>query len=151
MAIRFACACGKKLQAPDDFGGRRMKCPKCQTVLTIPPESTVEDHAPVPHAPVPHTPAPHAPVPRPGLPAAKTGTKPPSALDQPGAKPLGMGFDRPHHEPPLASPRERHFEEFNEEATIADMPSDEPAASAWSSKPQPEPIHPPSDHLTGGL
>src|SRR5438093_594875 len=38
MAIKFACTCGKKLQARDDLGGRRMKCPQCQRVLTIPHE-----------------------------------------------------------------------------------------------------------------
>src|SRR5437016_3533086 len=36
MAIKFACECGKKLQARDDLGGRKMKCPTCQRVLTIP-------------------------------------------------------------------------------------------------------------------
>ena len=36
MAITFACTCGKKLQAREEFAGRKMKCPKCGTVLQIP-------------------------------------------------------------------------------------------------------------------
>src|SRR5436189_6455180 len=36
MAIQFACPCGKPLQARDDFAGRKMRCPACGSVLTIP-------------------------------------------------------------------------------------------------------------------
>jgi hypothetical protein len=36
MAITFSCACGKQMQAKDEFAGRRMKCPTCQRVVTIP-------------------------------------------------------------------------------------------------------------------
>lgn len=36
MAIVFSCTCGKNLQAKDEFAGRRIRCPKCQTILTIP-------------------------------------------------------------------------------------------------------------------
>ena len=36
MAITFACECGKQMQAKDEFAGRRMKCPACQRVVTIP-------------------------------------------------------------------------------------------------------------------
>jgi predicted RNA-binding Zn-ribbon protein involved in translation (DUF1610 family) len=36
MAIPFSCECGKKLQAKDEFAGRKMKCPNCGRVLTIP-------------------------------------------------------------------------------------------------------------------
>ncbi len=36
MPIQFACACGKQLQAKDEFAGRKMRCPNCQEVLTIP-------------------------------------------------------------------------------------------------------------------
>src|SRR5438128_11989683 len=50
MAIRFACACGKKLQARDDFGGMLMKCPACQRVLTIPAALEDAPATPVPHA-----------------------------------------------------------------------------------------------------
>src|SRR5438874_10778897 len=36
MAIITPCACGKKLRTKDDFAGKRIKCPSCGTVLTVP-------------------------------------------------------------------------------------------------------------------
>src|SRR5262245_57705923 len=47
MAITFACSCGKRLQARAEFAGRRIKCPKCATILQIPDGPTV---APAPKA-----------------------------------------------------------------------------------------------------
>lgn len=38
MSIGFNCTCGKKLQAPDEFAGRRMKCKSCGEISTIPGE-----------------------------------------------------------------------------------------------------------------
>lgn len=35
--IVFACTCGQKLSLDDQFGGRKVRCPKCQTLLTAPP------------------------------------------------------------------------------------------------------------------
>lgn len=44
MAISFACAeCGKKLKAPDNLVGKRIKCPACQTPATVPFPETSED------------------------------------------------------------------------------------------------------------
>ena len=36
MAIVVACGCGKKLKAPEASAGRRVKCPACGAVLTVP-------------------------------------------------------------------------------------------------------------------
>jgi DNA-directed RNA polymerase subunit RPC12/RpoP len=36
MPIPFTCECGKQLQAKEEFAGRRIKCPACQRLLTIP-------------------------------------------------------------------------------------------------------------------
>ena len=36
MPIEFECACGKRLTAKEEFVGRRLRCPGCQSVLTIP-------------------------------------------------------------------------------------------------------------------
>ena len=36
MTIEFECACGKRLTAKDEFAGRRLRCPGCQSALTIP-------------------------------------------------------------------------------------------------------------------
>src|SRR5262245_24576049 len=50
MSISVACSkCAAKLNAPDTAAGKKVKCPKCQTVLTVPeplaPEFEVVDEA----------------------------------------------------------------------------------------------------------
>ncbi|MBM3979520.1 MAG: hypothetical protein FJ304_04405 [Planctomycetes bacterium] len=43
MPIAFDCSCGKTLRVPDEFAGRRAKCPACAAVLTVPlPEPQFE-------------------------------------------------------------------------------------------------------------
>jgi DNA-directed RNA polymerase subunit RPC12/RpoP len=32
-----ACTCGKKLRARDDLAGKKVKCPGCGRLLTVPP------------------------------------------------------------------------------------------------------------------
>lgn len=36
MAIRFACTCGRQLQAADEHAGKRSKCPACGAAHVIP-------------------------------------------------------------------------------------------------------------------
>jgi Protein of unknown function (DUF1559) len=36
MAIAFSCECGRKMQAKEEFAGKRMKCPGCKSLVTIP-------------------------------------------------------------------------------------------------------------------
>ena len=36
MTIRFACQCGKRLQAPDRMAGRQKKCPSCGYPVEVP-------------------------------------------------------------------------------------------------------------------
>ncbi|VTR92275.1 Membrane protein OS=Rhodopirellula maiorica SM1 GN=RMSM_00424 PE=4 SV=1 [Gemmata massiliana] len=36
MPITFDCTCGKKLRVADEHAGRRVKCPACATVGTVP-------------------------------------------------------------------------------------------------------------------
>lgn len=40
MSIRIECSCGKKLAVKDAMAGRRVKCPGCASVLTVPKLST---------------------------------------------------------------------------------------------------------------
>jgi len=40
MSISFECPCGKKMAAKEEFAGRRLRCPECQRVVTIPKESS---------------------------------------------------------------------------------------------------------------
>ena len=51
MAIAVLCACGKETKVKDELAGKRIKCPACQSALTIPGAS--EDVA----ASVPPSPA----------------------------------------------------------------------------------------------
>lgn len=44
MPIPFECTgCGKKLKVKDDAAGKRIKCPDCQAVLTVPKPEVDED------------------------------------------------------------------------------------------------------------
>jgi hypothetical protein len=36
MAITVTCQCGKKLGVKDELAGKRVKCPACGTILTVP-------------------------------------------------------------------------------------------------------------------
>jgi hypothetical protein len=36
MPILLECSCGKQLRVPDEFAGRRIKCPACSEVQTVP-------------------------------------------------------------------------------------------------------------------
>ena len=52
MPITLSCSsCNKRLEAPDKYAGRPVKCPKCQTALTVP--VAVPPSQPVPPPPVP--------------------------------------------------------------------------------------------------
>jgi hypothetical protein len=56
--ISFRCACGKPMQTRDDFAGKKVKCPKCGKLTTVPREAT----APVPLAKPVRAPRPAAPA-----------------------------------------------------------------------------------------
>lgn len=36
MAIVVQCTCGKRLSAKEELRGKRVKCPACQQLLTVP-------------------------------------------------------------------------------------------------------------------
>lgn len=44
MAIAVTCGCGRSLQIKDEFAGRKVRCPGCKGVLTV-PKSDAEDDA----------------------------------------------------------------------------------------------------------
>lgn len=46
MPILLTCDCGKKIKVSDDKAGKRMKCPGCQKVLTVPAPETDDEPAP---------------------------------------------------------------------------------------------------------
>ncbi|HLJ92319.1 MAG TPA: hypothetical protein VKU02_03915 [Gemmataceae bacterium] len=49
MPIRFSCACGKGFRAPDSAVGKRVRCPKCGAVVTVPEpkaDPDADDRAP---------------------------------------------------------------------------------------------------------
>ena len=43
MAIKLACECGKKLAFKDELAGKKVKCPACQKLLSIPKPQVTED------------------------------------------------------------------------------------------------------------
>src|SRR5207237_4204437 len=47
MSINLTCECGKKLRVNEDKIGKRVKCPGCQAILTVPaPEAEDEPEHP---------------------------------------------------------------------------------------------------------
>ena len=55
MPITISCPCGKKLRVADEHAGKRVKCPACQAVSTVPapepePEFEIVEPAPKPVA-----------------------------------------------------------------------------------------------------
>jgi hypothetical protein len=81
MAIEFRCGnCSSRLKAPDNSSGKRVKCPKCASVQTIPAAKPPADDEltlmPVADPPSPSpTPKIAVPAPKPAL-AAKPKTAP---------------------------------------------------------------------------
>jgi hypothetical protein len=52
MPIPFGCECGKRLQAKDEFAGKKMRCPGCGKLLVIPDTAPPpEDQGPVVRGP----------------------------------------------------------------------------------------------------
>ncbi len=47
MSIQFFCSnCGTRITAPENYAGKKVKCPKCQTAMVIPsPRSSLDDIA----------------------------------------------------------------------------------------------------------
>lgn len=48
MSISLTCACGRKLQVRDEAAGKKVKCPGCQAVLSVPSPETDIDFLPKP-------------------------------------------------------------------------------------------------------
>jgi hypothetical protein len=53
VSIRFTCACGKELQAQEEYAGRKTRCPDCSSELIIPAASTQLRREPAPARPAP--------------------------------------------------------------------------------------------------
>ncbi len=63
MPIAFGChQCGKQLQARDEFAGRRLKCPGCGTILTIPGGAAAAPPPMLQESPPPPPSSPAAPA-----------------------------------------------------------------------------------------
>lgn len=53
MPINFDCSCGKTLRVPDEHAGRRVKCPACAVVSTVPTPEPMFEVVEEPAAPPP--------------------------------------------------------------------------------------------------
>lgn len=63
MPIEFKCdSCGMRIKAPDNLAGKKARCPKCQTTLSVPQAGAPPAAQPMPAAPAPPPAAP-PPVP----------------------------------------------------------------------------------------
>ncbi|QEH31538.1 hypothetical protein OJF2_00030 [Aquisphaera giovannonii] len=84
MSIRFACSCGKQLQARDEHAGRKSRCPDCGATLVVPaggePPSATPTPAPPPVMHVDYDPTPD-------LAATATATMATAATPRPAAGP----------------------------------------------------------------
>src|SRR5262245_10089251 len=114
MAIEFRCSqCNQLLRVPDASAGKNARCPKCQTLMTVP--------GPGAAAPPPPFPAPTAPPVVPP-PAPAESTDPFSFLNQQGAEPAPPKPSNPFGEQQPGSP-------FGGPATGSLNPYASPAAS----------------------
>lgn len=112
MPIRLTCsACTKPMQAPDSAAGKRVKCPNCQAVVSVPAAAPAAPAAPPPApqraapppvpppapkaAPAPPAPAPPAPAPAAPAPAQ---TDNPFGFDDAPAKKPKRGRDESDEE-----------------------------------------------------
>ncbi|MBN9118686.1 MAG: hypothetical protein J0I06_05940 [Planctomycetes bacterium] len=107
MPVRVSCTCGKHLQVPDAAAGKKVRCPACQAVLTVPAD------APRPAFGAGNTPkpvaAPNPPRPKPLAPAEEKPAKEAMSLDddteepapkRPATKPAkAMSLDDEDDEP----------------------------------------------------
>src|SRR5262245_16589775 len=105
MSIPFGCTCGKQLLAKDEFAGKKLRCPGCGKILTIPSPpyrtSEVSPTAPPAKPPVRSAPAPiqrAASVPEPAPP-------PPPRAPEPPPPPVVPSSSEDSPVTPLAPPR----------------------------------------------
>jgi hypothetical protein len=121
MPIPVQCTgCKVQLNAPDTAVGKKVKCPKCQTVVAVPGAAPAPKPAPPPPSPPPlPAPAPFTLEDEPAPPPArKSGTAPKPAAKPaaPPPEPLGLDDDEPVEEKPAKksgtapkpAPRKRH-------------------------------------------
>ncbi|MBI4615485.1 MAG: protein kinase [Planctomycetes bacterium] len=48
MAVKFSCACGKQIVAPDERAGESVRCPECGNMVQVPGVSLAETETPSP-------------------------------------------------------------------------------------------------------
>ena len=118
MAIAFSCSCGKAMKAKDAYAGRKIKCPQCDSVVTIPLTTPDEDDLAITPSPSePAAPSVAPPVSQPSL--AWTGDS-------------AEAMERPP--PPLAKRRSPMDAGAEQKAEPAARPASEPGPApvdAW--------------------
>lgn len=137
MPIRVACPqCSKNLAVKDELAGKRIRCPNCQNVVTIPAASNGAAKPPAPSKPAagpakaPAPPAKTAPAKAAGPPAKAAGNIKPTPPTKPAAGPAKANVQRKAAAPPPPAPLE-------DEDDFADF-MDEPAPKKVKGKPAPD-------------
>ncbi|WP_020471655.1 hypothetical protein [Zavarzinella formosa] len=113
MPILLKCSCGRSLRVKDEAVGRRIKCPDCESVLTVPkPEEpdVVEDLEVVEDSEVEQAAPPKKPAPPP-LPKKTIAI----AEEAPSAKPRSRYGDREDEEKPSAKRKSRYDDDEDDE------------------------------------
>ncbi len=91
MMIEFTCTCGKSLHAPEGSEGRKARCPRCGSIVTVPDGGglgTTADHHMQTSAPA---------MPPPPMPAAAPARAPASRYAAPADPLLSPRYAAPHH------------------------------------------------------
>lgn len=111
MSIELQCTlCGKTLRLNPKLAGKRIKCPQCATVLTVPPPGLAPPPSP------PTVSEPHVSEPR----VSKPTTAAPAAAPDPGpgeAKPAAKGSAKPAATP--SAPPQRAVASASSDSTSA--------------------------------
>jgi len=111
MTIAFSCACGKAMKAKADYAGRKVKCPQCGNVTTIPQTAPDDEELTV----TPPTLERAAPSParlvEPTFTRTKDTAEPPPSLEAPPARPVAAITERkpgPAEPSPARAPTSVH-------------------------------------------
>jgi hypothetical protein len=140
MPIRLTCsACSKPMQAPDTAAGKRVKCPNCQAVVSVPSASAAPaapPPAPPRAAPPPVPPsAPKAALPAPAAPAPAQTDNPFGFDDAPAKKSKKPARDeRPEEDerPAKKKGRDRDRDERDEDDEEWEGPAPRKGAKGWT-------------------
>jgi hypothetical protein len=115
MPVSFSCPCGKKLRVGDELVGRRVKCPGCARVLSVPAPAAAKP------APAPAVVKPE-PVPAPAAVKPKPAPVQPEPIPEPEPQEPLEEEEAPKKRRKRDEEEEAHSEKKAKKATPAEAP-----------------------------